>query len=108
VVKIHEEIPYEKKRRAFSPKYLNLKQEEGIDPNQMSKVLQKSTTFKNKTVVDLVNEVASGKVPLSDQCRCCRETTTMQQPLPVIFPIPLAMAAPENYEITFLTPCMCR
>jgi hypothetical protein len=69
----HEEILYEKKRRAFSPKYLNLKIDEQINPNQMPEILQKSTAFKNKTVADLIDKVA-----LTDECRCCKEITTTQ------------------------------
>jgi len=97
-VKRHEEIPRELKRRVFSPKYLDLKTEQGIDTAQMAGIVQSARALRNMTVRDLVSSVAVGRVPVKDQeccCCCCKEPkepTTTPQPNP---------APPNTYELTF-------
>ena len=53
VVKRHEAIPQELKRRAFSPKYLTLKTEQAIDTAEMATIMQRSRMLPNRTVEDV-------------------------------------------------------
>lgn len=96
-VKKHQGIPLELKRRAFSPKYLTLPVEQGIDVAEVSSIVRKARTLRNTSVRAIATTVATrGDLPSdrSEECCCPPEPSPEQPDAPPTAP-------PNQYEITF-------
>jgi hypothetical protein len=96
-VKNHETIPRETRRGVFSPRYLDLKVEQGIDVDEAAGIVRRTRLLRNRSLADIIATVGSrGQVVREpkDGC-CCPPDTPPDRPDP---PQPV----PRNpYEITF-------
>ena len=72
-VRAHFELPYNIKRRVFSPKYLNLAPEVQIDKEQMKNIILRAVRLKNQPVRYLLRRQLhiESSVNRKEQCCCC-------------------------------------
>lgn len=97
-VKVHEAIPNELKRRAFSPAYLGLPADRAIDVAEAAGIVQRANVFRNRPVVDLPELVAvrpPAKDPGKECGCCCPDGKGPDRPPPPPPP-------PHQYELTFV------
>lgn len=92
-VKAHNEIPAELKRRVFSPAYLNLPAERGINMEDARAIVARAQQLRNRTLVDLSAVLGRTRVSTNEGCCCPPE-----QPPPDPRPTP---PPPNQYELTF-------
>jgi hypothetical protein len=94
-VGLHNEIPMEVKRRAFSPRYLDLPVERGIDDDEAAEIVARAELFENRSVAALATlAAAKPKHPPKDGCCCPPERPPKDPPTPPTRP-------PNKYELTF-------
>ncbi|MDP3880360.1 MAG: hypothetical protein Q8Q07_08685 [Dehalococcoidales bacterium] len=95
----HRGIPRAIKRRAFSPKYLDIGITQGIDIPEIVGIVQRARALRNTSVRSIAAAVATtGRLPVKethDCCCCCCQGTPPSQPDPT------PTAPPNQYEVTF-------
>jgi hypothetical protein len=95
-VETHREIPSEVKRRAFSPRYLDLPVEQPIDDAEVAQIVERAAIFENRPVAALAALPAARK-PHKDEgggCCCPPDRPPKDPPPPPTRP-------PNQYELTF-------
>ncbi len=98
-VKAHREIPYELRRRAFSPRYLNRDIDKGIDYQELAQIMRASQNLINRNVATIGPEVVRALDTQQDRSSCCccccgEQGLTGEQATPQTPP-------PNQYELTF-------
>ncbi len=94
-VETHREIPAELKRRAFSPKYLDLPIERAIDDVEVMEITERAAAFENRPVAALATLAAARKPHKGEEGCCCPpERPPKDPPAPPTRP-------PNQYELTF-------
>ncbi|MDO8577644.1 MAG: hypothetical protein Q7R50_00490 [Dehalococcoidales bacterium] len=97
-VKAHKEIPYELRRRIFSPKYLTRDIDKGIDYRETLEIMQASKDLINRNVATLNPGLirVPGKQPDNTCCCCCCSNGQGQGGQ-----TPPPTPPPNQYELTF-------
>jgi hypothetical protein len=97
--KNHAGLPRELKRRVFSPAYLNLKVEQGIDTPEVASIVQRANRLRNLNVRAVGDVLAPpDRTPTKDGhkgCCCCCQAPPNNQP------DPRPTTPPNQYELTF-------
>jgi hypothetical protein len=95
-VETHNEIPSELKRRAFSPRYLDLPLDRPIDDAEARQIVERAALFENRPVATLAAISAATKPghPESTGCCCPPERPPKDPQTPPTRP-------PNQYELTF-------
>jgi len=93
-VKADAKIPFELKRRAFSPVFLDLPVERPVEIDDARRILARSHAFRNRSVRELAGLIdARTDLRTHDEC-CCTPCQRPSDPKPV-------PPAPNKYELTF-------
>lgn len=95
-VETHNAIPSELKRRAFSPKYLDLPLDRSIDDAEAAQIVDRAALFQNRPVATLATVSAAVKPGRTETTGCCCPPT----PPPKDPPTP-PTRPPNQYELTF-------
>ena len=91
----HKEIPAALKRRAFSPRYLDLPVEQAIDDAEAAQIVARAELFENRPVAALAAlPAARATKPPKDGCCCPPDRPPKDPPTPPTRP-------PNKYELTF-------
>jgi hypothetical protein len=97
-LKRDQAIPRELKRRAFSPKYLDLKLDQAIDVPEMTEIVTRARRLRNTSVRAIqAASISTGKLLGTEKgdCGCCCAATQPagSEPTPT--------APPNKYELTY-------
>ncbi len=93
----HAGLPSELKRRVFSPAYLNLKVEQGIDTPEVASIVQRANLIRNLNVRAVGGVLAPPErtpTQYGHNCCCCLTPPDKQ-------PDPRPTTPPNQYELTF-------
>jgi hypothetical protein len=93
-VEIHNKIPSELKRRAFSPRYLDLPLERSIDDAEAAQIIERAAIFENRPVAALAAVSGAGRGHTETGCCCPPERPPRDPQTPPTHP-------PNQYELTF-------
>ncbi len=95
-VETHNEIPSDLKRRAFSPRYLDLPLDRQIDDAEARQIVERAAIFENRPVATLATISAATKPghPEATGCCCPPERPPKDPQTPPTRP-------PNQYELTF-------
>jgi hypothetical protein len=94
-VKTNNEIPSELKRRAFSPKYLDLPLERSIDDAEAAQIIERAALFENRPVAALAAVSGAKRGHVETGGCCCPPDRPPKDPqTPPTRP-------PNQYELTF-------
>ncbi len=105
-LKAHDQIPYEAKRRAFSPNYLNRPPDLGIDNKEMQGILTRGVDLVGFTVPVALDPRISIDIPgpaihgPQQRCCCCCCCGAGTHPVPS-GPTPSAGPPPNRYDVFF-------
>lgn len=93
-VETDRQIPKELKRRAFSPRYLDLPVEQGIDDAEAAGIVARAALYENRAVAALATLPERQKHPDKGGCCCPPDRPPKDPPTPPTRP-------PNKYELTF-------